>query len=150
MDIDMNRQAAVARVLKQRLLKEYDVDVKDLSVEDLAIENLRLKGTNEELMQKLALLNDKKPKFNFVREVLKTYKFPKLQKKLFKRLASREPVSAEDLRAATGTKNLKSLLRDTNDKFEAYGGKGVVEIKSCYKDLKLRAHYHLVISAPAS
>ncbi len=146
----MDKQARYVKVLKQKLLKEYDVDVKGLSVEDLALENLRLKSTNEELMQKLALLNDKKPKFNFVREVSRTYTFSKMQRKLLRKLANREPVSAKDLRDATGTKNLKSLLRDTNDKFEKYGGRGIVEIKSCYKDLKLRAHYRLVISAPTS
>ena len=146
----MDKQSAVANVLKRRLLKEYGVDLHGLIVEDLALENLWLKSENKELNQALKVFENKKTVARAVWKILSTYGFPKKQRRLLRRLAALTPVSAKGLKSSTKTENLKSLLRDTNDGLEGYFRKDKVVIKSCSKDLNKRGYYRLVISAPAS
>lgn len=152
-----NQDVALTRkVLKRKILKLEGVDVTKENLEDLALENVWLKGEksklqqeNAGLSQKLTELNVKKGKSNFVREVIKTFKFPRKQKNLLWQLRKLEPVENSELSKLVGTKNLKSLIRDTNDKLDGYGSKGSVVIKSC-KDMGLRGYHRLSISAPTS
>lgn len=149
MEYDEKTIKVALKIIKQRYLKELGVDIEKLTFEDLAIKVYELEQTVNDLGAQT-----KKKKFTlkrFIPIVFQRFKFPKKEAKLLKALASGKPVSRWDLERATGSDNIKSLVKDTNKRLLSYEAdpkskkNRTLYIKGC-RDLKLKDHYRLVIS----
>lgn len=139
--MNMDRHALGLKVLKRRLLQLEGIDVNTLSVEDLALENIQLKHQNEDLSKRTPSKVDYK---KLVDLIIEGNKFGKKQAKLLSVLWHQKPIKATDLALKTKSKNVKSLVRDTNKHLKKYYP-GEIIIKPPYK-ANLEGHYQLIIS----
>jgi len=140
-DMDMDKHTHELQVIKRKLLQLEGINIGLLSVEDLALENIQLKYQNEDLSKRTPSKIDYK---KLVDLIIEGNKFGKKQAKLLNVLWHQKPIKATDLALKTKSKNIKSLVRDTNKHLKKYYP-GEIIIKPPYK-ANLEGHYQLIIS----
>lgn len=89
-----------------------------------------------------------KPKMSgqkLVTEILNKVGSPKKRKKLLRTLASGRCINKKILKRKTGSKNVKSLIRDTNKKIKKEFKTKILLIKSC-RDRNQKGYYRLQVS----
>lgn len=115
---------------------------KALAASIISIKNLaQKKKTN--LKDKLTLGLKIGKSRQLVNKLLKQSRFGKKQKKLLRKVSTLKPVKAVELKRETSSKNLKSLIRDTNKKITRQG----LIIKSLYREEGTKGYYRLEVFA---
>lgn len=119
---------------------KYDSTYREALI-DIAKLRLQIeKEQKEKEFLRQLIAKDPSPK-RLIRELIKT--FPKKQKKLIHVLSNFRPIDSKELKILVGTKNVKSLVRDTRNTLEKYGLSKSFAIKTTRGTFK--SYYHLEI-----
>lgn len=127
------------KALKRKALKEQGV--KSLDIEDAFIELTSLQEKVKDLGTKKRKISGHKC-ISIILQKIGSYK---KRKKLLKALAGLKPVKKSILKKKTESKDVKSLIRDTNKKIKSIFEIKTSLIKSC-RDIKLKGYYRLEVS----
>lgn len=138
--------------LQDRILELSGIDPKTLTLRSLATKVIDLQRLMQDQEKRIDQLTSHKGSKNIFKKSfiahLDTQQIKGKQWKLLVALinAKLEPVSVQALRLATGSDQIVSLVRDTNERLKASDMAEQVLIKSC-KDKKIEGFYRLSISS---